>query len=125
MNIIKEYVKSFAIIADDGSTLAYRSNQHAVDICIKECHHEGKIATGRELSDKKFILRTDIYAHSLGHLRMLFDEAKKYFPSLKVDDVEVVKYDGRRYARTMGIEFSSTADAPADFNLIDEVELTY
>lgn len=122
MEIIKEYVKSFAIISEDGKTLAYRSNQHDADICIKEYSREGITASARESSEKKFILRTNTYAHSLSHLNLLFAEAKKDFALV---DVEVVHYAGRRYAKTLGIEFSSTADAPDDFNLIDNAELTY
>ena len=125
MEIIKEYAKSFAIISEDGKTLAYRSNQHDADICIKEYSREEITATAKELSAKRFILRTNTYSHSLGFLNILFVEAKKYFPLLEDHNVEVVKYAGRRYAKTFGIEFSSTADAPGDFNLIDNIELTY
>lgn len=126
MTIIKEYVKCFALIGPKGENLGYRQNQCDAEELATEYYEQYRLVVKiQERSDKKFILRTDTYAHSLGYFKMLFDEAKKYFPLLKVDDVEVVKYAGCRYARTMGIEFSSNADAPSDFNLIDEVELTY
>lgn len=80
----------------------------------------------KESTGKHCVLRTDTYAHSLAHIEMLFQEAKKDFPSLKAEDVQVVYYGGDRYARTNGIEFPvpEGASVPQEYLLIAHLEYT-
>ena len=60
------------------------------------------------LYSRQCIIRTDTYAHSLRHFQNLFEIAKKDYPDLKPENVEVIHYAGERYARTFGIEFKPT-----------------
>lgn len=73
------------------------------------------------------VIRTNTYAGTLGHLNKLFTVAKEDFPRLDMEDVEVIFYAGRRYARTYGIEFWAEADdkIPSDYRETNELELTY
>ncbi len=79
----------------------------------------------KESTGKHAVLRTDTYVHTLAHINMLFEEAKKDFPSLKAGGVEVVRYGGERYARTTGVEFEipEGATIPAAYQHIEELEL--
>lgn len=125
MTIIKEYVKLFAIIGVDSEKLSYRSNEDDAKKCVDGYAQIGISATCRELAIKTFIIRTDTYQHSLDYFDTLFQEAKKDFPFLNRRNAEVVHFSGSRYRRTFGIKFSSSANAPTGFNLIDETEETF
>ena len=80
----------------------------------------------KESTDKHCVLRTNSYSHTLAHVDMLFAEALKDFPSLSREDVEIVHYGGKRYARTTGIEFPIPAGAiaPSEYSHIDHLEYT-
>ena len=56
--------------------------------------------------NERVILRLDCYAHDLGTIEKLFAAAENDFPGLDRDNVEIVHYGGRRYAKTYGIEFN-------------------
>lgn len=51
---------------------------------------------------------------------MLFDIAKKDFPNLEPDDVQVIKYGGIRYAKTYGIEFDADQSKITDEYYVKE-----
>jgi hypothetical protein len=72
------------------------------------------------------VLRTDNYVHTLAHFLELFEEAKKDFPELKPEDVEIVHYGGERYAKTFGMEFEIPKGkiCPAAYAKIEQVEMT-
>ena len=78
-------------------------------------------------SNRMCIVRTNTYAHNLAHLLALFVVAQKDFPGLKEEDVKVVYFAGRRYARTFGIEFKLEEDAtsPKDYSEISSLEKTF
>ena len=57
----------------------------------------------KEFANKRVVLRTNTYGHSLAFLDELFTEAKKDFPALKRDDVEVVEFGGDRIKRMFAI----------------------
>lgn len=80
----------------------------------------------KERTEKHCVLRTESYSHTLAHIEMLFEEAKKDFPSLKPEDVELVYYGGERYARTNGIEFivPNGAPVPEEYQPIAHLEYT-
>ena len=71
------------------------------------------------------VLRTDSYIHTLAHFLELFEEAKKDFPGLKPEEVEIVRYGGIRYAKTFGIEFRipTGKTCPAAYAKIEQVEM--
>lgn len=79
----------------------------------------------REHCKQRCIVRTDTYASTLGHLEMLFAEARNDFPGLVQDRVEIVHYGGRSYARTYGLEFDvePTQRIPDSYKAVQEVEL--
>jgi hypothetical protein len=76
----------------------------------------------KEYRDCIVVLRTKTYAKTLGYFVELFNEAKKDFPQLDPDNVQVVKYGGRYYKGTMGIEFEIVGDKPVDYREIVELE---
>lgn len=125
MTIIREYVRLFEIISADAKELAYWSNEADAQKCIDGYAKTGITATYRELASKKFIFRTDTKKHDLRYFETLFQEARKYFPLLSRRDIEVVHYAGSQYRGTFGIEFPSSANAPAGFTLINETEETF
>jgi hypothetical protein len=51
------------------------------------------------------VIRTQTYTHSWGYFFNLVKEAKKDFPGLTTDKIEIVHYGGRHYKGTYGIEF--------------------
>jgi hypothetical protein len=49
------------------------------------------------------VIRSNTYGSNFGKFVQFYNEAKKDFPSLEVEDVEIVKYGGNRYTKTFGI----------------------
>ncbi len=74
----------------------------------------------------RFIIRTNTYSNSLFYFNTLFEEAKKDFPDIKPDDVEIIHYGGRRYKGTFGIEWSEsiTIKRPKEYREISNTEYT-
>lgn len=70
------------------------------------------------------VLRTDSYGNSLAFFDYLFAEAKKDFPNLERENVQVTHYAGTRFARTFGIEFKAT-NIPSGYDRIRELEQTF
>ena len=64
---------------------------------------------------KRLCIRTNSYANSLKHFNMLYDEAKKDFPSLETKDIEIMHYGGMRIKYTYGIEFAAIGDIPDSY----------
>jgi hypothetical protein len=73
---------------------------------------------------KKCVIRTNCYGHSFKIIKELVFEARKDFPKLLDDNIEIVQFAGRHYARTYGIEFS-VENAPEDYNRINQLEYTF
>lgn len=59
-----------------------------------------------EFQKDHIIIRSLRYGSSIGYFNKLVEQAKKDFPNINVESIEVVQYGGRHYARTYGIEFS-------------------
>ena len=79
---------------------------------IKECIH----------SHKKCAITTNCYGSSLRFIDELFDEAKKDFPTLERNDVEVVKYGGRIRKQMYGLEFMAPGPVPASYFSVEDFE---
>ncbi|MFA5051650.1 MAG: hypothetical protein WC544_01140 [Patescibacteria group bacterium] len=73
----------------------------------------------------RVVLRTITYINTFDFFLALFEDAKRFFPNLQPENVEIVYYDGEPHARTFGIEFKadSPGDIPAEFNQISELKL--
>jgi hypothetical protein len=74
---------------------------------------------------KKCVIRTNCYGHSLEIINKLVAEARKDFPGLSDDEIEIVQFAGRHYARTYGIEFNSSKYYPEGYSSISQLELTF
>ena len=74
---------------------------------------------------RRVILRSSTYSRSMEYFNELYAEAKKDFPFLTPDMVEVTHYAGRRYKGTFGIEFqvSSLNTISDKYFMVDTVEL--
>lgn len=74
---------------------------------------------------KTCVIRENSYGSRLSKFLRLIEEAKKDFPSLTDEDIEIVKYAGERYAKTFGIEFEITnQEIPAEYIRISQLENT-
>lgn len=80
---------------------------------IKEFCEDGRTA----------VIRENNYGSGLDKFMRLFEEAQKDFPGLLYENVSVVKYGGRRYKGTFGIEFE-TSSAPNSYIRINALEYT-
>lgn len=70
------------------------------------------------------VLRTKAYAKTLAWILMLYREALKTYPALKLDEVRIVYYTKGFYARTYGIEFNVKGKPGDDYEMRSEVEKT-
>ena len=71
------------------------------------------------------VIGTNCYGSQLSHIKALSDQAKQEFPSLSDDDIKIVHFGGRYYARTFGIEFTPPIagdSAPEGWRVINELE---
>lgn len=64
-----------------------------------------------EFQKDHVILRSLYYGSSVGHINKFIEEAKKDFPGIDVDKIEIIQYGGRHYAGTFGIEFQVKPDS--------------
>lgn len=51
------------------------------------------------------VVRADTYNGTFAHVERLVAAAREDFPELESDRIEVVKFGGQHYKRTVGIEF--------------------
>lgn len=74
----------------------------------------------------RVIVRNSHYGRSYAGIERLFEVAKRDFPFLVEEDVEVVIYGGSRISGYMGIEFNvpKGAAVPATYNRISRLEST-
>lgn len=85
---------------------------------IREIFYHEKTKT------KRFVIRTDCYNSELSHFMLLFQEAKKDFPDLKEEQIEIKHYGGRCYKGTYGIEFTIDPKViPTTYEQIHKLEL--
>jgi hypothetical protein len=70
------------------------------------------------------IVRATTGADSEQHITALFNSAAADFPALKRSDVEVVRYGGRAYPGTFGIEFTAPQKPPAAYARTNRLEPT-
>lgn len=81
----------------------------------------------KEKTENHCVLRNDTYSHSFESISELVEEAKRDFTTLVDADINVVKYGGRYYANTYGIEFkiidkkSSSLSAYGDIHKLELV----
>jgi hypothetical protein len=75
--------------------------------------------------NKRCVVRTNSYGHSLGFLNTLFEEVQKDFPDLKADEVSVKLYSGRSFRGTFSLEFRVKEKPPETYREISEFELTF
>lgn len=68
-------------------------------------------------------LRTEAYSSNFAHIVRLVTEARKDFPKLNDAEIDVVKFGGERYRKTMGIEFIiDRARVPSTYKVIPRLE---
>lgn len=70
------------------------------------------------------VIRTNTYGKSFGFMNNLVNIAKQDFEDLNLDEIDIVRYAGQRYAKTFGIEFHPTNSIPEDYSEISELEYT-
>lgn len=71
------------------------------------------------------VLRTRTYAHTLKFFMGLVEVAKKDFPDLKDEDIEIVHFEGKRYRGQFGIEFKvDSENVPKEYDEIHKLEPT-
>jgi len=68
-------------------------------------------------SVQRILIFTNSYGRSYSFISELVDIAKKDFPSLESDDIEIVVLGGDTNSSLMGIEFKVTGD-----NICDDYE---
>lgn len=68
------------------------------------------------------VIRESSYGSKLDKFERLFSIAKKDFPNLSSQDVEVVQFGGRYYSRTFGIEFESDIIPSEEYKRISSLE---
>lgn len=79
----------------------------------------------KQYKTKRFIVRTDCYNSDLSHFILLFQTAKKDFPDLKEEQVEIKHYGGMTYKGTYGIEFNLDPKViPVEYEQIHKLEYT-
>ena len=64
-----------------------------------------------EFKKDHIILRSMYYGSRFGHINKFIEEAKKDFPGIDVDSIEIVQYGGRHYKGTFGVEFTIAPDS--------------
>lgn len=83
------------------------------------CQHRS-LKTNKLKSRFTFLIRTNCYSSMLDHFLWLLEEAKKDFPELKPEDVEIKEYGGRSFAGTFGIEWTMDRKGhPRKYSKID------
>ena len=70
------------------------------------------------------IIRSSHYGNDLDMLVRFYNEAVLDYPNLKIEDVRVVKYGGRYYKGTFGIEFNVGYYAPESYRRVPQLEFT-
>ena len=70
------------------------------------------------------VIRAGHYGSKLAMFIQMFQKALEDFPSLSTQDVEVVRYGGKHYAKTFGIEFKVGHYAPEEYTRISQLEYT-
>ncbi len=70
------------------------------------------------------VIRTNTYCKNFSHICFLVAEAKKDFPDLKDNLIEIAHYGGQHYKGTFGIEFTPTGEVPDSYEKISELEFT-
>lgn len=76
-------------------------------------------------TSKHCVIRTNTYGHSLALMQKLFEIARQDFPELDAEQVQVVQFAGRHYAKTYGIEFKAETNIPKGYDEIAQLEYTY
>lgn len=67
------------------------------------------------------VIRDENYGSQLEKFIEFYNEALKDFPNLNASQVRIVKYGGRRYANTFGIEFEARG-VPNYYTRIGQLE---
>jgi hypothetical protein len=72
------------------------------------------------------IIRNASYGFTVQDALELIEIVKKDFPSVDLDDANIVKYGGNRYKYTLGIEFpiSKSTPVPNDYLVVESLEMT-
>lgn len=83
---------------------------------IKECCALG--------NDIVYVVRKRSYGSYLSDIEELYQVAKADFPHLQREAVTVVKYGGRHYKGTFGIEFRKLGPAHNSYRQVRQLEVT-
>lgn len=84
-----------------------------------------KIIRQYSTDSKRCVIRTNTYISDLSHFMILFEEAKKDFPDLKIDEVKVEHYGGERHKGIFGIEFDRPEEmVPETYTRMKRLECT-
>ena len=70
------------------------------------------------------VIRSKYYGSNLSMFLGMFVEAQSDFPHISEDDVTIVRYGGKHYAKTFGIEFKVGHYAPEEYTRISQLEYT-
>jgi hypothetical protein len=70
------------------------------------------------------LIRTNCYTGNLQHLFYLTSIAQEDFLDLKLSEISVVQYGGRRFSGTFGIEWENCHRPPESYAEIDQMPPT-
>lgn len=77
------------------------------------------------IESKRCVIRTNTYKSDLSYFMNLFEEARKDFPDLKLDEVKVEHYGGDRHKGIFGIEFDRPEEiVPETYVRMEKLECT-
>lgn len=68
------------------------------------------------------IIRSNCYGSQYNYIKQLVAEACRDFPDLDDDDFQIVQFGGQRYARTFGIQFTTSELPPESYEVISRLE---
>lgn len=71
----------------------------------------------------RFIVRRPDYGSKVEDINELAEIAKRDFPQLDDNVLDLIHYGGQRYKGTYGIEFNLDTAPPSDYREISQVEL--
>lgn len=75
------------------------------------------------------VVRSNCYGCGLDYVQKLAAAARETYPGLRDNQIRIVQFAGKRYARTYGIEFEcpeqDVSEPPKGWREISELEFTF
>ncbi len=68
------------------------------------------------------VIRLSGYGSEMSSFYKMLYEAQRDFPNITADDVTIIQYGEKHYAKTFGIEFKVGYYAPGEYTRISQLE---